>query len=89
MWPNTFNKKCATISGWQGLGDFTAVREQLQKLRSSTTHRPTSSVHSHQHHHHHNNSSSSGGGGGGSFGGGTQFFSQKYNKIFRIVAKVT
>jgi hypothetical protein len=45
MWPNTFNKKCATISGWQGLGDFTAVREQLQKLRSSTTHRPPTSGH--------------------------------------------
>ena len=36
MWPNTFNKKCATISGWQCLGDFTAVKAQLQKIRAST-----------------------------------------------------
>jgi len=36
MWPNTFNKKCATISGWQCLGDFQAVKQQLQKIRAST-----------------------------------------------------
>ena len=36
MWPNTFNKKCATISGWQCLGDFAAVKQQLQKIRAST-----------------------------------------------------
>ena len=65
MWPNTFNKKCATISGWQGLGDFTAVREQLQKLRSSTTHRPPTGQQQQK-----TSGSSSGGGSisGGSFG---------------------
>ena len=36
MWPNTLNKKCATISGWQALGDFTHVKQQLQKIRAST-----------------------------------------------------
>ena len=36
MWPNTFNKKSATISGWQALGDFAAVKQQLQKIRAST-----------------------------------------------------
>ena len=36
MWPSTFNKKCATISGWQSLGDFAAVKQQLMKIRSST-----------------------------------------------------
>lgn len=36
MWPNTLNKKCATISGWQSLGDFTHVKAQLQKIRAST-----------------------------------------------------
>ncbi len=36
MWPNTFNKKCATISGWQALGDFAHVKQQLQKIRAST-----------------------------------------------------
>lgn len=36
MWPNTFNKKCATISGWQSLGDFAAIKQQLQKIRAST-----------------------------------------------------
>ena len=36
MWPSTFNKKSATISGWQALGDFAAVKQQLQKIRAST-----------------------------------------------------
>ena len=36
MWPNTFNKKSATISGWQALGDFASVKQQLQKIRAST-----------------------------------------------------
>ena len=36
MWPNTFNRKSATISGWQCLGDFAAVKQQLQKIRAST-----------------------------------------------------
>ena len=36
MWPSTFNKKSATISGWQALGDFAAVKDQLRKIRAST-----------------------------------------------------
>ena len=36
MWPSTFNRKSATISGWQCLGDFAAVKQQLQKIRAST-----------------------------------------------------
>ena len=36
MWPSTFNKKSATISGWQALGDFASVKQQLQKIRAST-----------------------------------------------------
>ena len=36
MWPSTGNKKSATISGWQALGDFASVKQQLQKIRAST-----------------------------------------------------
>ena len=36
MWPSTFHRKSATISGWQCLGDFAAVKQQLQKIRAST-----------------------------------------------------
>ena len=36
MWPSTFNKKSATISGWQALGDFASVKQQLPKIRAST-----------------------------------------------------
>ena len=55
MWPSTFNKKCATISGWQSLGDFAAVKQQLMKIRSSTRGQKQKE---------------DGGGGGGGGGGG-------------------
>ena len=33
---SNYDKKSATISGWQALGDFAAVKDQLRKLRAST-----------------------------------------------------
>ena len=36
MWGTGFNRKSATISGWQSLGDFAAFKQQLQKIRAST-----------------------------------------------------
>ena len=36
MWGTGVNRKSATISGWQSLGDFAAFKQQLQKIRAST-----------------------------------------------------
>ena len=36
MWGTGVNRKSATISGWQSLGDFTTLKQQLQKIRAST-----------------------------------------------------